>query len=67
MLNWLGITDVENDWLNMCARGSATSWMVSFIIIVDMLSCPTLVIDLMLFAVRMTSEGFVGTMNNEFG
>ena len=37
------------------------------IIIADMLSCPTLVLDLILLAVRMTSEGGVGTMKNEFG
>ena len=45
-----GKVPVKNDWLKICARGTATSCTVVLITFIDMLSNPSLVLDFRFFS-----------------
>ena len=50
-----GTVPVKNDWLKICARGTATSRTVVLIIFIDMLSNPSLVLDFRFLVTFMIS------------
>ena len=57
-----GKVPVKNDWLKMCARGTATSCTVVLITFIDMLSNPSLVLDfrfVVTFMISCSSEGYM--------